>query len=331
MTNCNDLMLGGFICVSGEKYIVGERVGSGGQGAVWRVSRCGDNKIYALKVIGEKVDECRKNKMKNIERLIGDKLGEKLRKTEALAEKRVKYALPISCEQNLYVMEYVKGRTLDSLFADGSIEKMTLEDKLILAQRIAQAIASPHANGYCYSDINLQNFMLSDEDAFVIDCENISSTDRINSGECCFTKGTGFFVAPEVAFGKAKVSPYSDDYALATLIFRVLLNNALSSAYYGIAMYEKLPPPADMAELAELAGEADVDPNWVHFVFDAKNRSNGIRELAEEAAKNRNVEFKRKLDDAIKIWDELSEGMRDLFNKAFIDPFDPKSRPMAST
>ena len=214
-------------------YEIVEKMGEGGQGSVWKAKRTDNGVLYAVKIINEKDPDKRRNKLNNIKRLIENSLDSSLK--APCDEHGVKFAFPIAqindaaTGETGYVMELASGKTLDSLWREGTLLRMGTRDKLEIAYKVAKAIDILHSHGYCYTDISWANFMWDKQNRrlYIIDCENAACSAHIDSGECHFLIGTGFFIAPEVAFGKAKVGFNSDLYALATMIFCLLTGNVL--------------------------------------------------------------------------------------------------------
>ena len=330
------------VVCGGIKYKVVGKVGAGGQGAVWKVENHKDKQLYALKIIEEKNLYVRMDKVNNIRRIVKEKLEE--RTNSECARRQVNFAFPMQNYSDPvtgeagYIMELVSGETLNKMLMTGAIEKMSVNEKLTIVKKIADAIDYLHSIGYCYTDINWGNFMYDRQTGImhVIDCENIACKTDLKQGKCCFLKGTGFFIAPEVGFGGI-VSYASDRYALATLIFRVLTNNYIQSAYHGAAMYTAVPACQNMIEVKDMEEEDDIDKNWRVFIFDEHNRANGIETVYTNPKSPELKDLRRKLDYVIKVWYSLDLRLKELFQLAFEDPFNdgeptPSSgRPLPST
>ena len=324
------------IIAANKQYTVKKKLGAGGQGSVYLV-KDGNGETFALKLIVDKDHRRRDNKINNISQLVNKKADKKF--DDAVKNRKIGYihhVCPMATYMDVkdfgYLMECAKGETVNSMLIDHEIEKMSLQEKGEMLKAIAESIDILHSSGYCYTDINWGNFMWdkASKNVYVIDCENMASTYDINSGKCNFLKGTGFFIAPEVAFNNKNVSYYTDRYALATFIFRIFLNNYLSSAYDGIAMNSAPYACANMYDVAENENEGDLDKSWRKFVFDPKDHSNAVDDLCKNSKHPDNVARRKKIEAAIKIWKTLDDRLKNLFYKAFSDPFDEKSRPTAS-
>ena len=315
---------GDTIVVRNVTYQIVKKLGSGGQGSVWEaenISDRGDNKKYAVKKINEANQQRLSAKTVNIRKLIatGNRLQDIL---DSKNIQDISYALPLGCanvngEGTVYVMIKAEGEDLNEMF---------------MLRKIAKAIDILHTVGYCYTDINWGNFKWDSENKSicVIDCENIACSDDINSGRCNFLIGTGYFIDPMVAFNMANVGRESDRYALATLIFRLLTNNVLQSAYHGKAMFSVIPAPQNMSEVAEFAADGDMDLNWRKFVFDPDDRSNGLDDLCKDSNNEENRKFRENIEDVIRIWEKLDERLKEQFLRTFKDPFAPNNRTSAS-
>ena len=327
--------IGDCVVVAEEKYQVLASLGGGGQGSVWRVRRNSDRTEWVLKILNESDCEKRLAKVNNIRHLISEKadrqLAGKFPNVEHVCP-LVFYSHPTDGSVG-YIMECARGRSLDKILCEQGLAGMPLEKKLRIAEKVAQAIDAIHSIGYCYTDISWGNFIWDDASGTlsVIDCENMADKDSIERGACSFLIGTGFFMAPEVAFGRGQATYFADRYALATLIFRLMTNNVLESAYHGRAMYTVRPACLGMSEVAEAEQEGEIDPGWRHFVFDPNDRSNGIEDVCRGSKNPDAVAFRTKLDEVQALWDAMDGRLKQLFYTAFADPFDREARPLAST
>lgn len=320
--------------LNGEQFTVVALIGEGGQGSVWRVKSLKDGKEYALKLISESDNNRKIAKVNNIRKIVKERLEAKT--AAPCLQRGLDLVFPIVYGtvdgETVYLMQIASGKTLNKMLLNGEFDVMTLQKKLKIAKKIASAIDVLHTVGYCYTDINWGNFMYDEnrDVMAVIDCENVACTADIESGRCAFLKGTGFFIAPEVAFNNAKAARNSDLYALPSIIFRIITNNTLSSAYHGAVMYSQRPMPLNMTEVADNVDEGDLDDGWKVFVFDENNKINGIETVAKNNKNPENIKFRKRLDEVEKVWKSLDGKIKDMFYRAFSDPFAINSRPSAS-
>ena len=311
-----------------------EPLGSGGQGAVWKVKNLSDNQTYALKVINEDNANVKQNKIYNISALVNNKIDAQLEKNAQ--QFGINHVFPLSYfakdGETFYLMECVTGKTLNSLLLKEIIQKMPLERKYLILFKIAKSIDMLHSRGLCYTDISWGNFMWDDKSEIlsVIDCENVTSSVDIDNGRCAFLYGTAFFIAPEVAARKSKAKYNSDRFAFASLCFRLIMNNYIASAYHGAAMAEAYPAPADMFEVIEYEDEGDLPKEWRYFIFDETHHENNISDVAKHAKNPENIAYRKKLDYVEATWAKLPDALKAMFQRAFKDPFDINSRPSLS-
>lgn len=311
-----------------------EPLGSGGQGDVWKVEDFSSKQVYALKVINETNVNVKQNKIYNISALVNNKIDEQLEKNAR--QYGINHVFPLSYfskdGETFYLMECVTGKTLNSLLLKDIIQKMPLQRKYLMLFKIAKSIDMLHSKGLCYTDISWGNFMWDDKSELlsVIDCENVTSSVDIDSGRCAFLYGTAFFIAPEVAARKERAKQNSDRFAFASLCFRLIMNNYIASAYHGKAMAEAYPAPADMFEVIEYESEDDLPKEWRYFIFDEVHHENNISEVAQHAKNPENIAYRKKLDFVEETWAKLPDALKAMFQRAFHDPFDIRSRPSLS-
>lgn len=328
------------IKISGEEYEVLEQCGEGGQGAVWKVKKTGTGEMFAVKVLSESDAQRKRNKLQNIDIIINEKLDENMHDDDE--RYGINHVLPIArynghdengVAEVGYLMEFISGKAFSKIMVNGTVSGMSIEQKINILIKVARAVDMLHCRGFCYSDISFGNFMYNESNGTVavIDCENISSLSKINDGSCAFLKGTGFFIAPEVAFNHARTSYATDSYALATLIFCFLTDYGIPSPYHGAAMFKVVPACADMMEVAECEDDNEIDKNWRHFVFDENDHSNALDNVAKKSTNPENIKLRKRIERVIDLWNKLPGEIKTLFHRAFDDPFNSKARPMPSS
>ncbi|NNF03682.1 MAG: serine/threonine-protein kinase [Rhodothermales bacterium] len=116
-------------------------------------------------------------------------------------------------------MEYVDGRPLDQVIADGPLK---LADAVRIGTQIAEALKMAHANDVVHRDIKSANIMLtSDGQAKVLDfglAKTAASTKLTTMGS---TLGTIAYMSPEQARGE-EVDARTDLYSLGTVLYEML-------------------------------------------------------------------------------------------------------------
>ena len=327
--NINDIIN----CKGDKRFTIIDSIGGGGQGDVWLVED-GAGQKYAFKIIKETDEAKKKRKIENI-RALKDR--EKLLRP-SLNGKKFSIAFPVCLyEQNGdfgYIMNLCSGKSINKMMLDKKFDNMILKKRLAIVRQIAESAEWLAQNGLCYQDFSHKNFMydgaenvnstgLEDNGTVsLIDCDNIAPNSAAKSGEAKYTAGTGFYVAPEVAFKICPPSIESDKYALAVLLFKIMTGST-DSPYHGKELYGKFRPrPADMIEAAQ---ECQIDPyidkKWLTFVFDDKDTVNSIN-----PQQFKKPEFQDRQNMILKNWEKVPDSMKDMFRKAFYKPLDEKAR-----
>ncbi len=208
------LKTGDFILMSSadNRLQVGERIGRGGQGTVFRTEINGRQmavKWYPLsnnRVFDEKMRA-------NLTKLVTDG-----RPTSAAFIWPIDMVSSPGREGFGYVMPMVENRfiTCFQMISDTATETPHFDIMIKIGISLADAFASLHGKGLCYRDINFGNLYVDPKtgDVAIIDNDNVGTT----GGEA-FVKGTPDFMAPEVMLDEASPGTESDLYSLALFLF----------------------------------------------------------------------------------------------------------------
>ncbi|MEO8562991.1 MAG: serine/threonine-protein kinase [bacterium] len=122
-----------------------------------------------------------------------------------------------------YTMPFVEGASLrDRLDRE---KQLGIEESIELAQQVAAALDYAHSKGIIHRDIKPENILLSDGKAMVADF-GIARAVTVAGGNT-LTKtgmaiGTPTYMSPEQAMGSKDVTPESDIYSLACVIYELL-------------------------------------------------------------------------------------------------------------
>lgn len=314
------------VCKDNSAFEVLSELGSGGQGSLYHVCTADkERKPYVLKIINEKNPTLRQRKIANIRKLKGDRP----LLMRSLAGKNFRVALPISLYEEGdafgYIMEVCPGKDINHLMLEHAFDKMRPTARIRMVGLIAESANWMQLNGYCYQDFSHKNFMYDPDDEkciSVIDCDNLAPSSAVKSGLAAFAGGTGFYMAPEVAFKQCKPSIESDNFALATLFFKIMTGST-DSPYHGRELYSKRPRPATMLDGAiyTLDDPEDYGYDWLTFIFDPDNEVN-----RPCPAMFKNPSSKASCELMIKNWSKVPLHMRELFYRAFRNPLSEKDR-----
>jgi serine/threonine-protein kinase len=122
-----------------------------------------------------------------------------------------------------YVMPFVDGASLrDRLSRE---KQLAVDDAIGIAQQVAEALAYAHMQGVIHRDIKPENILLDSNGAMVADF-GIARAVSVAGGETLtrtgMAVGTPTYMSPEQAMGSKDVTPESDIYSLACVVYELL-------------------------------------------------------------------------------------------------------------
>ena len=122
-----------------------------------------------------------------------------------------------------YVMPFVDGASLrDRLNKE---KQLPVDDTIRIAQQVADALAYAHSKGVIHRDIKPENILLDANGAMVADF-GIARAVSVAGGETLtrtgMAVGTPTYMSPEQAMGSRDVTPESDIYSLACVVYEML-------------------------------------------------------------------------------------------------------------
>ena len=218
MTPTNDALARGqtFSLSSGGTGVVGELIGSGGQGSVYAVDAAG--RRLALKWYHPHVAVADATLRARIARMVHNGPPDK------------NFVWPLAFAQidgspsYGYIMPLISSdrRPIKDMFSPPPNGfNPSLETRATACFDVATSFQRLHATGYCYQDINFGGFFIDPERGSVqiCDADNIAI-----DGEPGGVYGTRKFMAPEVVCRQALPSTKTDLYSMAVLFFYIIFN-----------------------------------------------------------------------------------------------------------
>jgi serine/threonine protein kinase len=247
-----DLQKGYTIKTKGfKKVTVGEKLGEGGQGAVYKVDYNGE--LKALKwYTGKKFknpDKFYTNLENNIKKGSPTKA---FLWPEDVTEK--------DGEAFGYIMNLRPGEYKDfSKFLIGKEGFASITAMVNAALHISAGFRELHLKGYSYQDLNDGNFFINpkDGDLLICDNDNVSEYGK-NSG----IAGKARYMAPEIVAKKAKPDIKTDRFSLSVVLFMLWTNN------HPLEGKNACPVCMDAKHEKQIYGENPV------FIFDPTDKSN---------------------------------------------------------
>lgn len=229
------------------RYVLGERLGSGGMGVVWEARDPTSGQPVALKIMHR--------------HLVSDRdLVERFRREYEVGLRAVHPSLVRTLDYGLdgevpyLVMERAYGKSLRRLIERGG--RFREWEVAVIGAQVAGALASLHASGVLHRDLKSSNIVVErDLGTRVIDygIAKIIGSDTISMPGSFI--GTAEFSAPDVYFGRAHTDR-SDVYSLGVAMYEALTGAVpfRSERYVDVLrMHAELPVP-DIGQAAPLTG-----------------------------------------------------------------------------
>jgi serine/threonine-protein kinase len=125
--------------------------------------------------------------------------------------------------QLYFVMPLIEGESLrDRLDREGPL---SVDDAIRLVREVAGALAYAHEQGILHRDLKPENIMLSRGHALLADfgiARVTGGSGRERLTQTGMAIGTPAYMSPEQATGESELTPTSDVYGLATILYEVL-------------------------------------------------------------------------------------------------------------
>jgi len=123
-----------------------------------------------------------------------------------------------------YVMPYIEGETLrDRIDRE---KQLPVDEALGIATAVANALQTAHDHGVIHRDIKPGNILLSRGEPLVADfgiAIAVGAAGGSRLTETGLSVGTPYYMSPEQATGDQMVGPASDTYALACVLYEMLV------------------------------------------------------------------------------------------------------------
>ena len=124
-----------------------------------------------------------------------------------------------------YVMPLVEGESLRDRLTHET--QLPIDDALGIAREVAGALDYAHRHGVIHRDIKPENILLHDGRAVVADFGIALAMSRTDGGarltETGMSLGTPYYMSPEQALGEKNIDGRTDVYALAAVLYEMLV------------------------------------------------------------------------------------------------------------
>jgi serine/threonine-protein kinase len=196
-------------------YRIGEKLGQGGMGEVFRAHDTKLDREVAIKFVPPALQQSPEARTRLLR--------------EAQAASRLShpnivaiYAIENASGQDFIVMEYVSGHPLSDVIAANTL---TLEQSLELARQIADALSVAHEAGVVHRDIKSSNILVADRgQAKILDFGLATFYGATQVTDAGSTMGTVSYMSPEQTQGRP-IDHRSDLFSFGVVLYEMIAGN----------------------------------------------------------------------------------------------------------
>jgi hypothetical protein len=192
------------------KYRLGNKVGEGSYGSVYRAWDSELERDVAIKILHRRVGDMR----------IKERLLQEGRTLAKVRHDNVVSVLGVEAHGDRVglCMEFVRGKTLaDVVRGQG---RLSAAEAVLIGEDLCRALAAVHRAGYIHRDVKAKNVMRDDTGRIVLMDFGTGRTAEPQEGKSD-RAGTPLYMAPEVLEG-GQASPRSDVYSLGVLLYHLV-------------------------------------------------------------------------------------------------------------
>ncbi len=200
-----------------DKYRIERELGAGGMATVYLAHDIKHDRKVALKVLRPELAAV----------IGGDRFLQEIKTTANLHHAHI---LPLHDSGEAeglvyYVMPYIEGESLRARLDRD--KQLPVDEAVRIARETADALDYAHRQGVIHRDIKPDNIMLHDGHVVVADFGIALAASRTEGGsrmtETGMSLGTPHYMSPEQAMGEREISASSDVYALACVLYEMLM------------------------------------------------------------------------------------------------------------
>jgi serine/threonine protein kinase len=240
-----------------SRYLVLQKIGSGGHGTVFRARDRARNRAVAIKVLrsdlADDADYVRRfHREAKIASLLDSRHIVKILETDhiRLRDEHVHFQ----------VMEYVNGPTLQQVLSQKG--RFSTGEAVGIAIQIARALEEAHEKGVLHHDIKPKNIFIGEDETAKVGDFGIARAVEFPTSRDDAVLGTPAYMAPERCLGQQEQADVrSDIYSLGVVLYQMLAGqlpfegDSPSSIYYR-HIHDTPPPLTDLLPaVSEQVGE----------------------------------------------------------------------------
>lgn len=157
-----------------------------------------------------------------------------------------------------FVMEHLDGESLRVRLGSGG--RLPVRESITIAEQIAAGLQYAHDNGVIHRDIKPENILLADGSVSIVDfgLARVFNDAAVRSlTDTGVVVGTPPYLSPEQANAEKQIGPGADQYALACVLFELLVGETpfVGRSAISIAIqHMKDTPPSLRARRPDVAG-----------------------------------------------------------------------------
>ena len=210
--------ISGLTAALADRYAIERELGVGGMATVYLAKDLKHDRRVALKVLKPELAAV----------LGADRFVVEIKTTASLQHPHI---LPLFDSGTagsflFYVMPYVAGETIREKLNRET--QFGVEDAVRIACEVADALDYAHRHGVIHRDIKPENILLHDGRAMVMDFGIALALSAAAGGrmtETGLSLGTPHYMSPEQATAEKELTPRSDVYSLASVLYEMLAGN----------------------------------------------------------------------------------------------------------
>ena len=198
-----------------DRYIIERELGRGGMATVYLARDLKHDRKVALKVLKPELAA-----VLGAERFLVE-----IKTTAALQHPHILPLFDSGTADGMlyYVMPYIQGETIREKLNRET--QLPVPEAIRIAQEVADALGYAHRHGVIHRDIKPENILLHDGRAMVMDFGIALAVSAAAGGrmtETGLSLGTPHYMSPEQATAEKDLTPRSDIYSLASVLYEML-------------------------------------------------------------------------------------------------------------
>ena len=216
-----------------DRYRIERELGAGGMATVYLARDIKHDRQVALKVLRPELGAV----------LGGERFLAEIRITAKLDHPHILTLIDSGEAGGLlyYVLPFIRGESLRQKL--NREQQLGLEESLTIVRQVAGALDYAHQHGVVHRDIKPENILLHEGEAMLADFGIALAVKEAGGNrltETGLSLGTPQYMSPEQATGDRLLTPRSDEYSLAAVLYEMLAGEAPVTGPNAQAMIAKL-------------------------------------------------------------------------------------------